>query len=106
MIGFALHNTTEGIAVVAPSPDSEVSAAVGRAGARSAGDPQRAARLGRQPGRTVAFLLGVGVGAILQVIAQIAPRLRDRATDGLDPLALSGVAGGVLVMYGTGLLVA
>jgi hypothetical protein len=51
-----------------------------------------------------ALLLGVGVGAIVQVIVQVLPAVRG-ARDAFDPLAVGGVAGGVLIMYATGLLV-
>jgi hypothetical protein len=52
-----------------------------------------------------AFLLGIGVGAILQVIVQIAPSLRDRVSGLIDPATYGGLAAGALVMYATGLLV-
>ena len=54
-----------------------------------------------------AVLFGVGVGAIVQVIAQISPALRGReGPRGLSPLVLAGIALGIGVMYLTGLLVA
>ena len=53
-----------------------------------------------------AFLLGVGVGAIAQVIVQIAPGLRNAAGRDLDGAVAGGIAGGMLAMYATGLLVA
>ena len=48
----------------------------------------------------------VGVGAIAQVIVQIAPGLRDSAGRVLDRAVAGGIAGGMLAMYATGLLVA
>jgi hypothetical protein len=54
---------------------------------------------------TAALLLGVGVGAIVGVVAQIAPLLRPTTDRFLDAPVLAGLAGGVLVMYLTGLLV-
>lgn len=108
VVGFALHNTTEGVAIVAPLT----------------GEPARLPRLlllgiiagvpaivGAVVGVTVnnvelsAFLLGVGVGAIAQVIVQITPALRRRDGSGMSPAVYGGVLGGVLVMYLTGLLV-
>jgi hypothetical protein len=52
-----------------------------------------------------AFLLGVGVGAIAQVIVQIAPAMRTRSGQVLNPATIGGIAAGVLIMYVTGLLV-
>jgi zinc transporter ZupT len=108
VVGFALHNTTEGIAVVAPltgvRPPVRHLLALGLL----AGAP---AILGAVLGSAVnnaelsAFLLGVGVGAIVQVIGRILPSVRRPTGATLDPLALAGVAGGLLIMYSTGLLV-
>ena len=53
-----------------------------------------------------AFLLGIGVGAIVQVILQIVPGLRTRGGPALTVATASGVAAGLVVMYATGLLVA
>ena len=108
VVGFALHNTTEGLAVVAPltARPPSVPRLVGLG--LIAGAPAiLGALLGASTthGELSAFLLGVGVGAIVQVIVQIAPRLRTQPDRGLDPLTLGGVAAGVLVMYATGLLV-
>jgi len=108
VIGFALHNTTEGIAIVAPLTDRRPSVLRLLGLGLIAGAP---AILGALVGGTVdnaelsAFLLGVGVGAIIQVIVQILPALREKAGGALDPVAIGGVAGGVLIMYSTGLLV-
>ena len=52
-----------------------------------------------------AFLLGAGVGAIAQVIVQIAPGLRDRAGRILDAAVAGGIAAGIVAMYATVLLV-
>lgn len=108
VVGFALHNTTEGIAVVAPLTGDRPPTLRLLALGLLAGAP---AILGAVLGAMVnnaefsAFLLGVGVGAIVQVIIQILPAVRQRAGAALDPLAIAGVAGGVLTMYATGLLV-
>jgi hypothetical protein len=50
-------------------------------------------------------LLGVGVGAIAQVIVQIAPALRAPSGPKLGPATIGGITAGVLVMYLTGLLI-
>ncbi|MGH3904397.1 MAG: ZIP family metal transporter [Pseudonocardiaceae bacterium] len=108
VIGFALHNTTEGLAVVAPLAAQPVSLLRLLGLGLLAGAPAVAGTL---IGSTVvnaelsAFLLGIGVGAIAQVIVQIAPSLRDRASGLIDPAAYGGLAAGALVMYATGLLV-
>jgi zinc transporter ZupT len=111
VVGFAIHNTTEGLAIVAPLGRGGVRASVGRLAALGllAGGP---AVLGAWIGAAAftpslaAFLLGVGVGAIAQVIVQIAPGLRDAAGRVLDRAVAGGIAGGMLAMYATGLLVA
>jgi ZIP family zinc transporter len=110
VVGFAIHNTTEGLAIVAPLGRGGVRASVGRLIALGllAGGP---AVLGAWIGAAAftpslaAFLLGVGVGAIAQVIVQIAPGLRDAAGRILDRAVAGGIAGGMLAMYATGLLV-
>ncbi len=109
VIGFALHNTTEGIAVVAPLTSQRPSVPRLVTLGLIAGAP---AILGALLGAAVnnaelsAFLLGVGVGAIIQVIMQIVPSLREGAGTVLNARTLGGVAAGMLVMYLTGLAVA
>ena len=108
VVGFALHNTTEGIAIVAPLAKLRPSLVQLAALALVAGAP---AILGAVLGAAVnnselsAFLLGVGVGAIVQVIVQIAPALRARSGPTLNPATIGGITAGVLIMYLTGLLV-
>ena len=109
VIGFAVHNTTEGLAIVAPI-------------ARHRPPLTRLAWLGAIAGIPVipgiwigalsftpqltAFLLGVGAGAIVQVIQQIAPTLRsDTERGGLEPAVAYGLAAGLLLMWGTGLFI-
>ena len=53
-----------------------------------------------------ALLFGVGVGAILQVIVQLAPSMRDDDGRLLHPGAVGGLMAGIAVLYLTGLLVA
>jgi zinc transporter ZupT len=108
VVGFALHNTTEGLAIVAPL-----------AGARPS--PGRLALLGLVAGAPAvlgawigasafnaslaAFLFGFGAGAIVQVIVQLAPSLRDGHGRTLHPVAVGGLLAGMAVMFATGLLV-
>lgn len=107
VIGFAVHNTTEGLAIVAPVAERRV--APGRLVGLGliAGAPAIAgAWLGAaavQPA-VAALLLGFGVGAIVQVIIQLGPTLRDDAGRTLHPVSICGILGGMALMYATGLL--
>ena len=108
VIGFAIHNTTEGLAIVAPiareRPSLRLLAALGLL----AGAP---AILGAWIGAAAfnsslaAFLFGFGAGAIVQVIVQLAPTLRDGEGRTLHPAAVSGILLGMATMFATGLLV-
>ncbi|WP_054814003.1 ZIP family metal transporter [Nocardia arizonensis] len=109
VLGFALHNTTEGFAIVAPLVRARTSVSMLAALGLLAGAP---AILGAVIGASVnnaelsAMLLGVGVGAIAQVLTQIVPSLRAPESGRFDVSALTGVIAGLAVMYVTGLLVA
>jgi zinc transporter, ZIP family len=108
VVGFALHNTTEGLAIVAPianlRPSPRRLAALGLV----AGAP---AVLGAWIGAAAfnaslaAFLFGFGAGAIVQVIVQLAPALRDEAGRTLHPASVAGLLAGLALMFTTGLLV-
>jgi len=109
VVGFAIHNTTEGFAIVAPLAASERPPLRRLLGlGLIAGSP---AILGALIGATVnnaelsVLLLGVGVGAIVQVIIQIAPSMRDRAGRLLDAATASALAVGVIAFYLTSLLI-
>jgi zinc transporter ZupT len=109
VVGFAIHNTTEGLAIVAPLARGRPSAARLAGLGLVAGAP---AILGAWIGAAAfhpslaALLLGVGAGAIAQVIVQLAPTLRDRETGrALDPATVAGVVAGIAALYVTGLLV-
>jgi zinc transporter ZupT len=52
-----------------------------------------------------AFLFGAGAGAILQVMVQLAPTLRDEDGRMLHPRAVGGLLAGLALMFATGLLV-
>ncbi len=108
IVGFAIHNTTEGLAIVAPLADE-------RPGLRRlvllgliAGGP---AIFGAWIGAAAynpsiaALLLGVGVGAIAQVVVQLVPSMRDGDGRALHPGAVGGLVSGMAVLYLTGLLV-
>ncbi len=107
VVGFTLHNATEGIAIVSPilrQSGPQLSRLVGLGAL--AGAPTI---LGCWIGAFTysqfwaLLFLGIGSGAIVQVITAI---LGGRALrDTLAPLNLAGMLTGYLVMYGTGLLV-
>jgi hypothetical protein len=50
-------------------------------------------------------MFGAGVGAIARVVVQIAPQVRDSAARLLHPMAATGLAAGLGVMYVTSLLI-
>lgn len=115
VVGFAIHNTTEGLAIVAPLRGGDARPSGGGPGIGRllglgliAGAP---AILGAWIGASAfnpslaALLFGVGVGAILRVIVQIAPAMRDRDGRLLYPSTVAGMLGGIAVLYLTGLLV-
>ena len=109
VIGFAIHNTTEGIAIVAPLAAGERPplARLAMLGL-IAGAP---AILGAFVGASVSnpevstFLLGIGVGAIVQVIVQIWPSIRDEEGRSLYPASVAGIVAGGLLLYATSLLI-
>jgi zinc transporter ZupT len=115
IVGFTLHNTTEGLAIVAPL------ARGGGAGARpSIGTLLQLGLIGGVPTIAGAWLgafiyspvwavlvLGLGVGAIVQVVVQILSQMfGTEITAGIArvPVA-SGLVAGFLIMYATGMLV-
>jgi len=109
VVGFALHNTTEGLAIVAPI-------------ANTAPTPRRLLLLGLIAGAPAvlgawigaaafnaslaAFLFGFGAGAIVQVIVQLSPSLRNESGRTLHPPTVAGLLAGLMLMFATSLLVA
>ena len=108
VVGFALHNTTEGLAIVAPVAHLKPSLRRLILLGLVAGSP---AVLGAWIGAAAfnaslaAFLFGFGAGAIVQVIVQLAPTLRDDTGRTLHPAAVAGLLAGMALMFTTGLLV-
>jgi zinc transporter ZupT len=118
VVGFAIHNTTEGLAIVAPLREG---GGDGEGGAAERPRFRRLAALGLIAGAPailgawigasaydpslVALLFGVGVGAIVRVIVQLAPAMRDEDGQLLYPSTVLGMLAGIAVMYLTGLLV-
>lgn len=108
VVGFAVHNTTEGLAIVAPLAERRPALARLAGLGLVAGAP---AVLGAWIGAVafnasaVAFLFGVGAGAIVAVIVQLWPQVGPGGGKPLDGTAVGGVLAGLAVMYATGLLV-
>ncbi len=110
VIGFAVHNTTEGLAIVAPvareRPSLRSLALLGAIAGLPVAAGAWIGGLASNP-QVSALLLGVGAGAIVQVIQQILPSLRPAGTKrGLEPLIATGLGAGLILMWGTGLMAA
>ena len=109
VVGFALHNTTEGLAIVAPVAADRPPIRHLLAMGAIAGLPTIAGTwIGGFSYSPIAatLFLAVGAGAILEVVYEIASMMRRQQPAGLfAPLNATGLALGMLVMYGTALLV-
>jgi zinc transporter ZupT len=111
VVGFMLHNSTEGLAIVAPiARDRPRLSTLAGLGAL-AGVPTIAGAWigGVAYSPTFATLfLSIGAGAIAQVVIVLYRAVaRETEAQGLwTPLTAGGLVAGMLVMYGTGLLVA
>ena len=110
IVGFMIHNTTEGLGIVAPiAQDDPPLRILGLAGLLAGGPTIVGAWLG---GLAYSPLLGtvclaVGAGAILQVVGVLYKVIAREAGETVwTPLNAMGVAAGLVIMYGTGLLVA
>jgi ZIP family zinc transporter len=111
IIGFALHNTTEGLAIVAPlAKERPSAAALIRLGAIGGMPTIAGAWIGGLVYSPVVAVLclGLGVGAIAQVIYQIARQMAGPrpvvAHFSSAPIA-AGLLAGFAIMYATGMLV-
>jgi zinc transporter, ZIP family len=111
VIGFTLHNTTEGLAIVAPlareRPSLRQLAWLGFIGGAPTVVGAWMGGLVYSPVLAVLFL-GLGAGAIAQVLLQIARQMADTqsiAARFSSPPVLSGLAAGFLIMLVTGMLV-
>lgn len=114
IIGFTLHNITEGVGIAAPilKDDRRPSLSHFAALALIGGGP---AIVGTwiagfvYSGLLSAVFLAIGVGAILQVIYEVGKLLlKDSArakTSALSAMNLGGLTVGIAIMYTTGLLV-
>ena len=112
VVGFTLHNLTEGIGIAAPLVKSKPTFITFLGLTVLAGLP---AVLGTWLGvfafspHWAAIFMGIGVGAILQVIVEIGSYLARTASKiggtWLSKISLAGFSAGLIVMYGTALLV-
>ena len=112
VIGFTLHNITEGIGIAAPMLGEKPRLKVFIGLIALSGLP---AVLGIWIGsfafsaHFAAIALGIGAGAILQVIIEVGAYLMRRSREAgrswASPTTLAGVTLGVLVMYATAFLV-
>ena len=110
IVGFMLHNTTEGLGIVAPiAQDRPGLGMLALAGALAGAPTIVGAWLGGLAYSPLlsALCLGVGAGAILQVVGVLYRVVAREAAGQLwTPLNALGVVAGLVLMYGTGLLVA
>jgi ZIP family zinc transporter len=112
LLGFTLHNVTEGVGIIAPLLDRRPSLLVLGGLVCLAGLP---AVLGLWLGtfaftsHWAAFALALGAGAILQVIVEVGLLLRrqigQQSQSRAYPVIFVGLVLGVAIMYLTGLLV-
>lgn len=111
VVGFTLHNITEGIGIAAPLTKQRVRLVTFIGLAALAGLP---AVFGTWAGafafspQWAALFLGIGAGAILQVIVEVGSYVSRRSSGrsgGVGTTSLAGFAAGLLVMYLTAFLV-
>lgn len=110
IVGFMLHNTTEGLGIVAPiardAPRLQTLAALGALAGLPTVLGAWIGGLAYSPLYATLFL-SVGAGAIAQVIFALYRLVAKELEGGIwTPYTAGGVVAGMLVMYGTGLLVA
>jgi zinc transporter ZupT len=110
VVGFMIHNTTEGLGIVAPvAQDNPPVKTLALAGLLAGGPTILGAWMGGLAYSPIVgtICLAVGAGAILQVIG-VLYKVVGRELEGSvwTPLNAVGVGAGLVLMYGTGLLVA
>jgi len=109
VIGFALHNTTEGLAIVAPIADERPPLwHFGLMGVIAGAPTVLGAWVGgfSYSPTAATFFLALGAGAIIQVIIEVTKLIQRSWPKGLfTPLNATGLILGLVLMYGTALLV-
>ena len=110
IIGFMLHNTTEGLGIVAPiAKDRPALTTLAGLGLLAGAPTIVGAWVGGLAYSPVfaTLFLALGTGAIAQVVLALWGVLgKEGGEPVFSPLNAAGVLAGMLVMYGTGLLVA
>ncbi|HEV8266543.1 MAG TPA: ZIP family metal transporter [Gemmatimonadales bacterium] len=110
IVGFMIHNTTEGLGIVAPiAQDNPSLKTLALAGLLAGGPTIVGAWLGGLAYSPVlgTVCLAIGAGAILQVVGVLYKVVAREAGETVwSPLNAMGVTAGLVIMYGTGLLVA
>ena len=109
VLGFLLHNTTEGIGIVAPIAREHPSLVrLGALGAVAGVPTILGAWIGGfsySPTMAVLFL-AMGAGAVVQVVWTLGRLLKARTGGLAEPLNAVGLLAGLALMWATGLLVA
>ena len=111
IVGFMIHNVTEGLGIAAPAAEEEGAApSLGRLAALAliAGGP---AILGAWTGGFVAndvlaiLFFGAAAGAAFEVVAEVVRYVMRRDPEGLrSGFAVGGFLAGIAIMYMTGLI--
>jgi len=109
IVGFAIHNTTEGLAIAAPlSREKNVILKLLGLGMIAGTPAIFGAWVGGfafSPFSAVIFI-SIGAGAIFQVIVIILKWIRDEGDKSLSSAAVaSGIAVGMLIMYVTSIMI-
>jgi zinc transporter, ZIP family len=110
IVGFMIHNVTEGLGIAAPAADEGSSLSWPRLAALTliAGAPAiLGAWLGGFAANDVlaALFFGAAAGAALEVVAEVLRYVRRRDPAGLrSGYAIGGFLAGIAIMYATGLL--
>ena len=110
VIGFLLHNTTEGLGIIAPlGRERPTVTQLALLGLLAGGPTIIGAWIGGftySPALTTLFF-ALGAGAVIQVVWELWKmfRRRDAAAGLFSPLNTAGLLLGMLIMYATGLLV-
>lgn len=109
VVGFLIHNTTEGIGIVAPLARERVQPGTLVGLGALAGLPTIAGALigglSYSPITAVLFL-AIGAGAVIQVVWTLGRLLARKEGGLLRPLNAAGLVAGLVLMYVTGLWVA
>ena len=110
VVGFMIHNTTEGLGIVAPVAQDDPSLKkLALAGLLAGGPTILGAWLGGIAYSPIlaTLCMAIGAGAILQVLGVLYRAVERETGSALwTPLNAMGVVAGLVLMYGTGLLVA